>query len=71
MQNNKKNWWVTCRSRGRVRVRVVNGVRDRVGVRGLDRVRTGGEHDILFEKHPPPPSPQKKIKVENHLVRTN
>ena len=44
----KKNWGV--RSRDRVRVRGSN----------RDRVRAGAEHILLFEKHPPPPSPAKK-----------
>ena len=55
MQNNKRDWGV--RSRDRVRVRGVNRIRDR------DRVRTGGEHVILFEKHPPPHTKKKKEKV--------
>ena len=44
---------------------MVNRVRDRVRgvnrVRNWHRVRAGGERVTLFEKHPPPPAPPKKV----------
>ena len=65
MQNNKKNWggglglgielgWSMGFSLG---------IGGSIGLGPRDRIRTGGEHDVRFRKHPPPPPSKKNCNI--------